>query len=45
MDKKVIESYFKLGLFTDDDLELFVICNWITVEEKEKITNNKSLEE
>lgn len=44
MDKKVIESYFRLGLFTEDDLTLFVSCNWISDEEKTKIVNNEELE-
>ena len=37
MSYETIKSYYELGLFTEQDLNLFVECGWITKEEKNEI--------
>lgn len=32
-----IKEYYLLGLYTEDDLQVFVNAKWITDEEKESI--------
>lgn len=34
---KMIEMYYKQGLYTDADLDVFVKAGFITVEESEKM--------
>ncbi len=34
---EMIFNYYKLGLYTADDLDVFVLSGWITDEEKMKI--------
>ena len=37
MDKELIKIYYKMGLFTDADLEIFVNSKDITLAEKQEI--------
>ncbi|MCW6080872.1 XkdX family protein [Clostridium sporogenes] len=32
-----IKEYFFIGLYTEEDLDIFVTAKWITVQEKENI--------
>lgn len=36
-----IKEYYLLGLYTNDDLDIFVNAKWITEEEKQEIINSK----
>lgn len=40
MDKELIKEYFKMKLFTEEDLEIFVKSGDITEEEKKKMVND-----
>lgn len=33
-----IRNYYRLGFYSDEDLNVFVACGWITDEEKNEIT-------
>ena len=37
MMKEIIKDYFKMGLFTEEDLEVFVKSNYITEQERIEI--------
>ena len=39
MSYELIKDYYKLGLFTDEDLETFMIVGWITDEQKKTIVS------
>ncbi|APQ95737.1 XkdX family protein [Clostridium botulinum] len=34
---KFIKEYYGMGLYTKEDLDIFVTAKWITVEEREDI--------
>lgn len=36
-----IKEYYLMGLYTDEQLQVFVDVNWITEEQKEEIINSK----
>ena len=38
---KLIKEYYLIGLYTEEDLDLFVSVNWITEEQKEEIMASK----
>lgn len=38
---QAIKEYYDLGLYTEQDLDLFVKVDFITPEQKEEILNNK----
>lgn len=38
---QAIKEYYELGLYTEQDLDLFVEVSWITEDEKAEILNNK----
>ena len=38
---KYIKEYYLMGLYTDEQLQIFVDVNWITEEEKEEIIASK----
>lgn len=38
---QAIKEYYGLGLYTEQDLDLFVTVNWITEAQKEEIMKNK----
>ena len=38
---QAIKEYYDLGLYTEQDLDLFVAVDFITPEQKEEILNNK----
>lgn len=38
---KLIKEYYLMGLYTKEDLDLFVKVNWITEEQKEEIIASK----
>ena len=37
MDKELIKTYYKMGLFTETDLDVFVASKDITIEDKQEI--------
>ncbi|MCQ2019438.1 XkdX family protein [Clostridium butyricum] len=37
-----IKEYYLLGLYTENNLDVFVNAKWITVEEKQKIVSSKA---
>ena len=37
-----IKEYYLLGLYTENNLDVFVNAKWITVEEKQEIIASKS---
>lgn len=39
MSYELIKSYYELGLFTKNDLEIFASIGWISVEQKDSIIN------
>ena len=39
MSYELIKDYYSLGLFTNDDLDMFVSIGWISVEQKDSIIN------
>ena len=39
MSYELIKDYYKLGLFTDEDLETFMSVGWITDEQKKTIVS------
>lgn len=39
MNYELIKDYYKLGLFTDEDLETFMSVGWITDEQKKTIVS------
>ena len=39
MSYELIKSYYELGLFTNNDLEIFASIGWISVEKKNSIVN------
>ena len=41
MSYEVIKSYYNMRLFTQEDLKLFVDCNWITREQMNEIISGK----
>lgn len=38
---QAIKEYYDLGLYTEQDLDLFVSVQWITEEQKEEIIKSK----
>ncbi|WP_321994374.1 XkdX family protein [Clostridium butyricum] len=38
-----IKEYYLLGLYTENNLDVFVNAKWITVEEKQEIISSKKL--
>ncbi|MCW7999806.1 XkdX family protein [Clostridium sp. cpc1] len=34
---KFIKEYYNMGLYVEEDLDIFVTAKWITVEEKQDI--------
>lgn len=36
-----IKEYYLLGLYTDDQLDIFVNAKWITKEQKQEIIDSK----
>lgn len=38
---QAIKEYYDLGLYTEQDLDLFVSVQWITEEQKEEIMKTK----
>lgn len=40
-----IKEYYLMGLYTDEQLQIFVDVNWITEEEKEEIIASKKATE
>ena len=41
MWNSIIKKYYLMGLYTEEDLELFVKVNWITEEQKQEIIASK----
>lgn len=41
MSKTLIKMYYRMGIYSDADLETFVNAGYITSEEKEEIINGK----
>ena len=41
MSYEVIKAYYDMGLFTEEDLKLFVNCGWITQEQMNDIISGK----
>ena len=41
MSYEIIKSYYDMGLFTKEDLQLFVDCGWITQEQMNEIISGK----
>ena len=41
MSYEIIKSYYDMGLFTKEDLKLFVSCGWITQEQMNDIISGK----
>lgn len=39
-----IKEYYNLGLYTDEQLYIFVKAKWITEEEKQEIIASKSIQ-
>ncbi|GEQ18677.1 XkdX family protein [Clostridium butyricum] len=37
-----IKEYYLLGLYTENNLDVFVNAKWITVEEKQNIVSSKA---
>lgn len=37
MSYEVIKAYYELGLFTKDDLKVFVLVGWLTEEQKKEL--------
>lgn len=37
----MIKSFYQQGLYTEQDLDLFVSVQWITTEQKEEIMKTK----
>lgn len=37
MSYELIKSYYKLGLFTNDDLEIFASIGWITEAQRKEL--------
>ncbi len=36
-----VYGYYHLGLYSNDELELFAACGWITNDEKDMISGGK----
>lgn len=36
-----IKEYYQMGLYTDEQLQIFVDVNWITEEQKQEIIASK----
>ncbi|MDU7250832.1 MAG: XkdX family protein [Clostridium sp.] len=36
-----IKEYFQMGLYIEEDLDIFVQAKWISIEEKQGIINSK----
>ncbi|AQS09697.1 hypothetical protein CLOBY_18280 [Clostridium saccharobutylicum] len=39
---EIIKQYYRLGLYTSSDLDVFVQAKWITEDEKAEIIGNKT---
>ena len=39
MDANTIKEYYNKGLFTADQLKIFVECGWITQEQYDEMVN------
>lgn len=37
MNYEVIKQYYELGLFSTDDLDMFVSIGWLTEKQKKKL--------
>ena len=37
MSFELIKSYYELGLFTNDDLDMFVSIGWLTDKQKKEL--------
>lgn len=41
---KWVKMYYEMGLYTDDNLDVFIGAKYITVEQKEELIANKTTE-
>ena len=41
---KAVIRYYKQGRYTDEDMKIFVMVNWITKEQYEELTGIKYVE-